>query len=168
MSRFNITSILTHSMRTRWAATGKRVSLLTMPTKVGFLQLLVAWDGRGSFADFLSNANVAQQTFSGSTLRSHNSPTGDILQFYKYWSSRAESTIDLPLPPRAAANKLDEQLYYESFCVGWHSLMFSVTVLDQTAKMAYFRKHRPSDPHSLNDMLICAEKLFEARHRELN
>jgi hypothetical protein len=162
---------------------GRQEQDLSKRAKIDFLQLTSAeWTRVGQFTDLLSYADVAQQAFSsdrGSTL---HLAIPALETLHKSWSSRAErhKYIQFAGPLKAAAKKLDE--YYEkttdtaayviAMCSSFSILIIptltnsTILVLDPTSKLAYFKKHWPTN--LLDDVLACAETVFEQRYNELN
>lgn len=161
---------------------GRQEHSLTKRAKIDFLQLTPAeWTRVGQFADLLSYADVAQQAFSsdqGSTL---HLAIPALETLHKSWSSRAERPKYARFAGalKTAADKLDE--YYEkttdspayiiAMCLSFSvsvipSLTSAIIVLDPTTKLAYFKKHWPSN--LLDDVLACAENVFKQRYDELN
>lgn len=160
---------------------GRQERSLKKRAKIDFLQLSAAeWTRVGQFTDLLSYADVAQQAFSsdrGSTL---HLAIPALETLHKSWSSRAERPkyTRFARALKAAATKLDE--YYErttnspayiivmcsSFSLSVSATLTSDIVLDPTAKIAYFKKHWPSN--LLDDVLTCAENVFKQRYDELH
>ncbi|KAG1787134.1 uncharacterized protein HD556DRAFT_1247235, partial [Suillus plorans] len=137
---------------------GRQERSLKKRAKIDFLQLSAAeWTRVGQFTDLLSYADVAQQAFSsdrGSTL---HLAIPALETLHKSWSSRAERPkyTRFARALKAAATKLDE--YYERTT---NSPAYIIAMLlDPTAKIAYFKKHWPSN--LLDDVLTCAENVFK-------
>jgi hypothetical protein len=151
--------------------------------KIDFLQLTSAeWTQVGQFADLLSYANVVQQAFLSNRGPTLHLAIPALETLHKSWSSRAErhKYIRFAGPLKAAAEKLDE--YYEkttdtaayviAMCSSFAIIIIptltnsTILVLDPTSKLTYFKKHWPSN--LLDDVLACAENVFEQHYNELN
>ncbi|KAG2028617.1 hypothetical protein BDR03DRAFT_1019571 [Suillus americanus] len=117
---------------------------------INFLQLTSAeWTQVGQFTDLLSYADVAQQAFSsdrGSTLHLAIPATGDTSQIMVFASRKAQ-VYSVASPLKAAAKKLDEYYKKTTDTAAYVIAM----LLDPTSKLAYFKKHWPSN--LLNDVL---------------